>query len=190
MKRAFLAVLLFACLAGRSVHSATSKDAASMERKIQHLQSNSKRQPPDPQPTEFTEAEINAYIASGNIALPAGVQSVRFAGQPGVFTGTALVDFDRLKAGRSSWNPALAVFSGVHAVVVTAQAHGARGIGYVQVDTVSLDGVEIPRFVLQLFVEKYLQPKYPNVGLDSRFPLPARIFTASVGAHKVTVVQQ
>ncbi|MBS1850809.1 MAG: hypothetical protein JST79_07850 [Acidobacteria bacterium] len=164
--------------------------SAGVEGKIQYLQSNSKRKPPDPHPTAFSEAEINAYLAAGKVALPAGVQSVRFAAEPGVVTATTRVDFDRLKAGRASWNPALAVFSGLHDVIVTAQARGTRGTGYVEVDTVSLDGVEIPRFVLQLFIEKYLQPRYPNVGLNSRFPLPARIATATVGAHKVTVVQQ
>ena len=75
-------------------------------------------------------------------------------------------------------------------MVVQAHAHGSGGQGIVQVDTVSLDGVEIPRFVLQLFVEKYLQPKYPNIGLDSRFALPDRIDTATVGRHKLTITQK
>jgi hypothetical protein len=58
------------------------------------------------------------------------------------------------------------------------------------VDSVSLDGVEVPEFVLQLFVEKYLKPKYPNIGLDSRFALPARVDAATVGLHRVTVTQK
>jgi hypothetical protein len=177
-------------MTGLAAYPATSREVSSMESKIQWVQTNSLRKPPDPKPTEFAESEVNAYLASGKIALPVGVRSVRFAAEPGVVNATTRADFDRLKAGRTSWNPALAVFSGIHEVVVTAQAHGTRGIGYVQVDTVSLDGVEIPRFVLQMFVEKYLQPRYPKVGLDSRFPLPARISTATLGPHKVTVVQQ
>jgi hypothetical protein len=71
-----------------------------------------------------------------------------------------------------------------------AHVHGAGGQGFVQVDAVSLDGVEIPRFALQLFVENYLQPKYPNVGLESRFPLPARIASLTVGLRLVTVSQR
>ena len=51
----------------------------------------------------------------------------------------------------------------------------------VHVDSVSLDGVEIPSFVLELFVQKYLKPKYPNIGMDSRFALPARVDAATVG---------
>jgi hypothetical protein len=58
------------------------------------------------------------------------------------------------------------------------------------VDSVSLDGVEVPRLVLQLFVEKYLQPRYPEIGIDSRFPLPDRIDTAIVGQHLITLTQK
>jgi hypothetical protein len=39
-------------------------------------------------------------------------------------------------------------------------------------------------------VEKYLKPKYPDIGMDSRFALPARVDSAVVGLHKVTLTQQ
>ena len=170
--------------------SKSSSATASMDRKLQHIQSNAKLAQPDQMPTEFAEQEINAYFASGAVKLPAGVQSVIFQGQPDVVTATARVDFDQLKAGRRSSNPLLSMFSGIHDVVVSAHVRGAGGQGYVNVDAVSLDGVEIPRFVLQMFVDKYLQPKYPGVGLDSKFALPDRIDTAKVGLHKVTITQK
>jgi hypothetical protein len=168
----------------------SSAVVASAEHKLQHLQDNGEQTHPDPAPTELTEQEVNAYFASGNVKLPAGVRSVAFQAQPGVVTATSQVDFDQLKAGRNSYNPLLSIFSGLHDVIVTAHAHGARGEGEVHVDSVSLDGVEIPRFVLELFVEKYLKPKYPNIGLDSRFALPARIDAATIGLHKLTVTQK
>jgi hypothetical protein len=102
----------------------------------------------------------------------------------------ARVDFDQLKAGRNSYNPLLSVFRGLHDVIASAHAYGAGGQGLVHVDSVSLDGVELPGFVLELFVEKYLQPKYPNIGLESRFALPARVDAARVGLHQVTVTQR
>jgi hypothetical protein len=163
---------------------------ASFERKLQHIQSNGAQGRPDPSPTEFSEQEINAYFASGNVQLPAGVRSVVFQEQPGIVIGTARVDFDQLKAGKNSYNPLLSVFSGLHDVVVTTHAYGAKREGLVHVDSVSLDGVDVPQFVLELFVEKYLKPKYPNIGLDSRFALPARVDSATVGLHRVTVTQQ
>ena len=153
------------------------------------MQSNGAQEHPDPAPTEFTEQEINAYFASGNVDLPAGVQSVAFQEQPESCRNLAC-RFRSLKAGKNSYNPLLSVFSGLHDVVVTAHAYGAQGQGLVHVDSVSIDGVEIPRFVLELFVEKYLKPKYPGVGIDSRFALPARVDAATVGLHKVTLTQK
>ncbi|MBZ5648895.1 MAG: hypothetical protein LAO18_00255 [Acidobacteriia bacterium] len=169
---------------------ADSAPAARFERKLQRVQSNGVQARPDPSPTELTEQEINAYFASGKVQLPTGVRSVVFQEQPGIVIGTSQVDFDQLKAGKNSYNPLLSVFSGVHEVVVTTHAYGARREGLVHVDSVSLDGVEVPRFVLEMFVEKYLKPKYPNIGIDSRFALPARVDAATVGLHKVTVTQK
>ncbi len=84
----------------------------------------------------------------------------------------------------------LSIFSGLHDVVVAAHAYGARSEGFVHVDSVSLDGVEVPQFVLELFVEKYLKPRYPNIGIDSRFALPARVDAATLGLHRVTLTQK
>jgi hypothetical protein len=170
--------------------SASPAPALTIEQKFQHIEENGRSANPDQTPTEFTEKEINDYIASGKIKLPVGVQSVVLRGQPGVITGKARVDFDEIKTGRNSANPLLSVFNGIHNVVVVAQAYGAGGQGMVHVESVSLDDVEIPRFVLQMFVDKYLKPKYPNIGLDSKFVLPDRLDTASVGLHTLTVTQK
>jgi hypothetical protein len=157
---------------------------------LRHIEKNAELTHPDRTPTRFTDEEINAYIASGRVKLPDGVESVKFEGQPAIVTATCRVDFDQVKAGRRSGNPLLSIFSGVHDVVVTAQASGSNGQGLVDVQSVSFDGVEIPRFILQLFVEKYLQPQYPNVGLQSRFALPDRIDYAVVGERSLTVTQK
>ena len=170
--------------------SANSQAAASVDRKIQHIDANARSAHPDQKPTVFTEQQINAYLASSQIQLPAGVESVKLVGQPGVINGTARVDFDRVRAGANSSNPLLSIFSGVHEVVVATHAHGANGQGYVHVDSVSLDGIDVPNFVLRLFVEKYLQPRYPQIGIDSRFNLPDRIDSAIVGEHEMTVRQK
>lgn len=197
MKASFtvlLFVFIFAALTqfswSQTKSSSNSSQVASVERKLQYLQSNGAQAHPDPNPTEFTEQEINAYFAAGAIDLPAGVQSVTFQEQPGVVVGTSRVDFDRIKAGKNSYNPLLSVFSGLHDVVITAHAHGAKGQGLVHTDSVSIDGIEVPRFVLELFVEKYLKPQYPNIGIDSRFALPARVVSATVGLHTVSVAQK
>ncbi|MBV8893258.1 MAG: hypothetical protein JO266_15020 [Acidobacteria bacterium] len=186
-------LLLVFLLAVRSAYTATEQPPSSTlaaEQKIEHVQQNGRQAQPDQTPTTFAQKEINDYVASARVKLPKGVQSVAFSSVPGVITGNARVDFDQLKEGRGSANPLLSVFSGVHNVIVVAHAHGAGHIGYVDVDSVSLDAVDIPRFVLQLFVEKYLRPKYSGVGLNSRFALPDKIDTAVVGANQLTITQK
>ncbi len=179
-----------ALLATTPKSSTKTSPKASMEQKLAYLHKNSLRAHPDPQPTQFTEEEINGFIAGGGLKLPAGVQSLRFEGQPGVITSYAKVDFDQVRAGSHSMNPLLSVFSGLHDVVVVAHGQATHGEATLHVDSVSLDGAEVPNFVLSLFVEKFITSKYPNLGIDSHFSLPERIDTATVGVHRLTVQQK
>ena len=182
--------ILFFFLLPLQISASPSKAAASMQKKLQYVESNGAAPRPNEKPTQFTEEEINSYLASDLVILPLGIESARFSGSSGQLTATARINFDQIKTGRRSSNPLLFVFSGTHDVLVSAHAHGEKHQGYVHVDTVQLDGVEIPEFVLQLFVEKYLQPKYPNIGIDSQFPLPDKIDTASIGNHVLTITQR
>lgn len=181
-------LLLVAVVAGWAAQSSSSLTSA--RRKIAHIEANARRSHPDTAPTVLTEAEINAYLNCDEVAMPKGVQSVKLRGENGEVTGTARVDFDQVRAGIHSSNPLLGIFSGVHDVEVATHAYGKGGQGYVHVDSVSLDGVEVPHFVLELFVEKYLTPRYPQIGMDSRFALPDRIDTAVVGQHQVKLTQK
>jgi hypothetical protein len=183
-------VVLFAVALGAAATNKSLSPLSSARRKIAHLEQNAKLRHPDPVPTILTEAEINAYLASDEIAMPKGVQSVRLVGESGTITGNAHVDFDQVRAGIHSSNPLLSVFSGVHDVEVVTHSYGKGGQGFVHVDSVSLDGIEIPNMVLELFVEKYLTPRYPQIGMDSRFTLPDRIDSAVVGQHQVVLTQK
>jgi len=186
----FLLCVVILAAAASAANNKTSPELTSVNRKIAHLEANGRTPRPNPAPTVLNEAEINAYLASDQVQFPAGVNSVHLTGSQGTISGTAKVDFDQVRAGIHSSNPLLSIFSGVHKVDVDAHAYGRGGQGYVHVDSVSLDGVEVPNFVLQLFVEKYIEPRNPNIGIDSRFKLPDRIDSAVVGQHQVTLIQK
>lgn len=165
-------------------------EAARGSSKIKHVRQNAERPNPDPTPTVLTEHELNAYLASGEVTLPKGVQKLQVAGQPGVIMARARVNFDDIVAGARSSNPLLGLFSGVHDVSAVAHASGTGGQGQVHVDSIALDGVAVPRMALELFVSRYLKPRYPNLGIDSTFKLPERINAATVGSHNLTVAQR
>jgi hypothetical protein len=164
--------------------------AQSAEQKFRYLDANGQREHPDPRPTQFSEQEVNAYLASGMVRLPAGVESVRLVGTPGMIRAHCRIDFDVVRASRSNSNPLLRLFSGIHDVTVEAHASGSNHQGQVHVNSVSIDDLEVPRFVLEMFVDKYVTPRYPGVGLDSTFALPDRIAVAKVFTHTLVVAQQ
>jgi hypothetical protein len=186
--------LIATCVFGLAFAAAAthkpSPDLVSADRKIAHLEANGRALHPDAKPTTLTEPEINAYLASDEVQFPAGVQSVRLSGSNGAISGAAKVDFDKVREGIHSSNPLLSMFSGVHDVQVETHGYGRGGQGHVHVDSVALDGVEVPQFVLRLFVEKYITARYPNIGIDSQFKLPDRIDSALVGQHQVSLAQK
>lgn len=194
MKLGIVLSLIFSAFslssAQNQTRTAVPAEIAATQRKLDHIESNGRSSRPDQSPTLFTEDEINKYLASDDIDWPAGVEAVKLQFQPGIISGNARVNFDKALAGARSSNPLLSMFSGVHEVAATTHAHGAGGQGYVHIDSVSLDGIEVPNFVLQLFIEKYLQPKYPQIGIDSRFELPDRIDAANVGQRQLTLIQK
>jgi hypothetical protein len=181
--------------ARQGAQAAASPDAQhrlseSMQRKLDHINQNAQNNPPDQTPTVMTEEEVNDYLAYGTVKLPLGVRKVTLRGQSGVINALVNVDFDEIRGGQRSPNPLLAIFSGRHDVRLDADAAGSGGQGKVHVRNVSIDGVDVPAVALEYFVQKYVTPKYPNVGIDSQFQLPARIDLATVGYHKLTVTQK
>lgn len=164
--------------------------ADSAAQKLAHIQRNGMQQKPDQTPVVLTDTELNAYFAEGRVKLPKGVKSVRFKTEPGIVTADTEVNFDEVRAGQESSNPLLAIFSGVHDVQVVAHGAGSGGLARVQVESVSLDGVKVPRFALEMFVEKFIRPKYPQAGLDSQFKMPARVDLAVLGDKKLTLTQK
>jgi hypothetical protein len=183
---------LFAASQSKPAPSNTNQKALadSAAQKLTYIQRNGMRQPPEQTPTVLSQDELNAYFADGRVKLPAGVKNLRFQSEPGVITANTEVDFDRVRAGQSSNNPLLSIFSGIHDVQVVAHGSGSGGTARVQIESAAIDGVTVPRFALEMFVDKFIRPKYPQVGLDSQFKMPARVDVAVVGDKKLTLTQK
>ena len=164
--------------------------ANSCQKKFDYIRQNGNQATPDEKPTVITENELNAWLTSGNAQLPQGVKKLQLKGDTGVIDATAYVDFDEVTAGRNSSNPLLSLFRGTHEVQARAHASGSGGTGQVHIDSVSLDGVGVPRVALEYFVDKYITAKHPDIGLDSTFKLPYRIDTATIGPRQLTVTQK
>jgi hypothetical protein len=163
----------------------------SAEQKIAWIGENGRSETPSQQPTVLTAAEWNAYLNEGGVKLPEGVTAVHIHTRPSIIEGEAEVDFDRLTANRTRNNPLLQLFTGKHHVNVLAHGSAIRGVATIQVDHVTFDGVEIPRFALDYFAGRFLRPKYGSaVGLDSVFRLKNRMYTVVIGDEQATITQR
>ena len=167
-----------------------SAAAQRFQSKLDYLERNAKSNPVQRRSAQINADEVNAWFREGGYKLPQGVEKVVFHSQPDTIQADATVDFDAVKEGKRNLNPLLSMFSGVHEVQVTASASAQNGQGHVTIQTVSIDGVGVPHLALELFVNKYLKPKYPNVGLENEFKMPDRIDTATVGNDNALLTQK
>ena len=184
-----LMLLAFPAIGQQAKSRTHSKAYSSAEQKFNQIQSdaNGGKQ----QTTTLTAEELSAYINEGGVTLPVGVENVKFSGMNGSVMAVTRVDFDKITAGKSSMNPLMLLFSGQHDVTVTADAQGSQGRATVNVRTVEIDGVTVPRAALEYFVSKYLQPKYGNeVGLNNNFAMPSHGDSAVVGNNTLTLTQK
>jgi hypothetical protein len=166
--------------------------ADSFQRKLEMVQHNATLETPESRPSIFFEEEINAYFSERRLPnMPDGVKSVRFQLRPANVTAHTTVDFDELRRQRNVRNPMLSVFTGQHDCEVQAVV-GSAGPGKVRVrvESVSIDGVSIPMPLVEMFIDRFVNPKYPAVGVDREYSLPARIDSAVIKLEEGVIVQR
>lgn len=177
--------------APKTTYKSQAAAADSFQKKVEFIQANAAAPQPDRRPVVFAQEEINAYFAERRLKMPDGVKTVAFDLKPNQVTASTRVDFEQLRQSRPSANPLLSIFDGMHDCQVVAHTEPeGPGVVHVKVESVVIDGVNVPRMALQMFVDHYVKPKYPNVGLDNDYQLPARIESATVADQQGTTVQK
>jgi hypothetical protein len=189
---AALALFVSALALAKTPAVSSAALADSMQRKIDHIDANAKLGHPDTRPTVFQQNEINAYFAERRVPkMPEGVKSVVLTLSANHVHGVTNVDFDQLTASRRSANPLLYIFTGTHDAEVDASVEAApAGMVHVRIESASIDGLPIPRAAMRLFIERYVQPRWPNVALENDYHLPARIDSVNFAKGTGTVLQK
>jgi len=137
---------------------------------------------------ELSSGELNAYIAR---QAPAGVRDPKIVlAAPGVASGTALVDFNKLERGQGRQPGWLMtkLLEGERPVSVTARIHSADGRATVDVEKVEIGGVEIDGRTLDFLIQKVVLPQYPDVMVGQPFELGYRINKLDVRPKAVEIV--
>jgi hypothetical protein len=140
--------------------------------------------------TAFSEEEVNSYLAyKMEPDYPAGLSKVQVNFVPGRILGTARVDFDKAMAARQPLGGmADYLFWGLHTLAVEGGFSAVDGVGRFDLESVALDGYTLPQKLVDLLIETFLKPRYPNLALDRPFLLPYSIDRVEVMRERVEVV--
>jgi len=110
--------------------------------------------------------------------------------QPNRPQGWAEVNFDQLKNRfPTASNSVVDYFlQGTHTLGVEGTFYSSNGMGRFDLETVTLDGITLPRSVVDFLMEHYLKTRYPNAAVDRPFRLPFSIDRISVETGSVLMV--
>ena len=136
----------------------------------------------------LTYPEIEAWVAH---EAPDGVRNPHIqVPQSGVATGSALVDFAKVR--RAEGNPPGWLMSklleGERPVSVTARIRSSGGSATVDVQRVEISGITIDGRTLDFLIQNVLLPLYPDAAVSRPFALSHRIERLDVAPAAVGVV--
>lgn len=164
--------------------TAAYTDYASCQHKFELIESDRLR--PGSR-VDLTSRELNAWAAA---EVPPGVRDPRLAiTAPGVATGSAVVDFGKLR--RAQGHPPGWLMSklldGERPVSVTARIQSDSGRATVTVQRVEISGMSIEGSTLNFVIQNFLLPLYPNAAVDRPFELGHNIRKLDVQPRAVSV---
>jgi hypothetical protein len=139
----------------------------------------------------LTERELNAWLESeAPQAVPEGLRDPRLELDYGTATGSAWIDFLKLretKGARTSWLLAR-LLEGERPVRVTARIHSGAGRATVDIERVEISGIAVSGAALDFLIENFLLAYYPNAKIGQPFELGHRIDRLDVKPSGVWVV--
>ncbi len=136
---------------------------------------------------ELTARELTAYVQQ---QIPEGVRNPRLELSPGVATGSALIDFGKLRRSQGhepGWLMSK-LLDGERPVSVTARIRSGEGHATVDVQRVDISGVVIDGKTLDFLVQNFLIPLYPDAVVGQPFELGHHIDRLDVQPAAVGVL--
>jgi hypothetical protein len=167
---------------------APSADYLSVKRKFDLIEGERLR--PGSRVT-LTASELNAYVATEvHDYAPQGVRETQVQLGDGTASGSALIDFLKLKqaAGQSPGWVMSKLLAGEKPVRVTARIQSSAGHAQVDVERVEISGIVIDGKMLDFLIRNYLIAHFPDAKVGEPFALAHHIDHLDVKPDAVGVV--
>jgi hypothetical protein len=164
------------CLASSGRPAAVSREAASVDRKLNLIEAGRLRAGSR---VEFASGELNGWLREqARRYFPGALSNVRVELGNNTATGYADVDFVKLRQAATGEAPGWLMrnlFSGERAIEVQAHFVSARGGARVDIDTVRISGVPIEGRTLDFLIREYVRPTFPDLKVSEWFRLADRV---------------
>lgn len=138
----------------------------------------------------ITVEELNAYARVAAVeAVPQGLREPRLALGRGAASGSALVDFLKIRELQGPPpSPLLGWFlAGERRVSASARIETARGMATVHLQEVAVNGVAARGAPLEFLIENFLLPFYPDAKIGRPFQLKHNVERFEISPQGVTV---
>jgi hypothetical protein len=137
---------------------------------------------------ELSESELNAYAQH---EAPAGVRNLHLEIAPsGVATGSALVDFNAVRRAEghpSGWLMSK-ILEGERPISVAARVSSSNHQARVDVERVTISGMQIDGATLDFLIQNFLLALYPDAAVDRPFELGHNVERLEVRPGGVSVL--
>ena len=143
--------------------------------------------------TPLPESEVNAYLAhQGTPYLPVGIREPVVRIGDGRLSAEAVIDLDAIRESRERTAfDLIRYLGGQLAVTASGRVRSGGGMAQVEVETVTVGGIEVPVQVLQEVVRYFTRtPEQPDgTRLDEPIPLPYGIIELRLSSGLAVIVQ-
>jgi hypothetical protein len=161
---------------------------ASAQRKLELIEND--RLKPGSKVT-LSQRELNAYVEQELPKVaPEGVREAKLELGPSAATGSALIDFVKLRSAQGKPPGWLIrqMLQGEHPVTVKARINSGGGRATVDVQSVEVSGVTIEGRMLDFLIHNYLLPYYPDAKVGEPFELGHGIDRLDIQPARVDVI--
>ena len=139
----------------------------------------------------FTPGEINSWVRErAGVLASYGLRDVRLEIETGRITGTAQIDFVKLKQTATGEAPgwiSKELLSGERPVTVVVRVESGGRRARLEVERVEISGVPMEGPGLDYLIQAYLVPALPEVKVDEWFRLDSRVDRVTVTTRGVLV---
>ncbi|MBI4474685.1 MAG: hypothetical protein HY646_18585 [Acidobacteria bacterium] len=183
------AVVLFRSLSPGEVSASelSPKSAAILQAKVDAIKKAEEisDRKPSAEQVEVSEIELESYVLFAlREKIPVQLDSIDVQ----LGEGTVAADTQMTFNSDSTGNPIVdAVVSGTHNLFVKGKLAADQGRGKFDLEEVRVDGIPVPKVLIQTLFDKYVKPKYPDADLKEPFDMPWGIESLAIVPGKAAI---